>query len=176
MSPFGRLKCSFVANRSSLRTQSNPTQLTPQPLSCFSKIPEPFHLYVTQFEESSRVYRFLDKYVNGVEHVGATVTSLSCVQVFPAKQLVYLSPDSPHDLEEYDPEDIFVIGGLVDKIVRKGASFDVARTHKIRTARFPIKLNARIKAEGSDNTLLFLISYVGYKCSEMKQFPSNPVG
>ena len=102
-------------------------------------------------EECSPVYKYLDKLLCGVDHIGTTVTALSYMQVFPPKQLVYLTPDSPYDLEDYNPDDIFIIGGLVDKVIRKEASFTNARRDRIRTARFPLKQNARIRADGPLN-------------------------
>jgi hypothetical protein len=35
--------------------------------------------------------------------------------MFPPEKLVYLSPDSRNDLKYFNPDDIYVIGGLVDR-------------------------------------------------------------
>ena len=35
--------------------------------------------------------------------------------MFPTEQMVYLSPDSHNDLHKFNPNDIYVIGGIIDK-------------------------------------------------------------
>ena len=35
--------------------------------------------------------------------------------MFPTERMVYLSPDSKNDLKCYDPNDIYIIGGIVDR-------------------------------------------------------------
>lgn len=54
--------------------------------------------------------------------------------------MVYLSPDSENDLLEVDSsgKTIYIIGGLIDRSVKKWASFDRATQLKVRTARLPI--------------------------------------
>ena len=60
--------------------------------------------------------------------------------VFPNKSsLVYLTPDSPNVLGEIDPTKIYVIGGLVDRVVLKNKSLSRAFTHGVATARLPLK-------------------------------------
>jgi len=60
--------------------------------------------------------------------------------VFPDKSaLVYLTPDSPNVLQEIDPTKVYVIGGLVDRVVLKNKSLSRASTHGVATARLPLK-------------------------------------
>ena len=42
-------------------------------------------------------------------------TSLSYLDLFPAKQLVYLSPDSPNVMQEYDHNATYILGGIFQK-------------------------------------------------------------
>ena len=42
-------------------------------------------------------------------------TSLSYLDLFPAKQLVYLSPDSPNVMQEYDHNITYILGGIFQK-------------------------------------------------------------
>ena len=37
------------------------------------------------------------------------------LDLFPAERMVYLSPDSNNDLQKFNPDDIYVIGGIIDK-------------------------------------------------------------
>lgn len=60
--------------------------------------------------------------------------------VFPDKSsLVYLTPDSPIVLQDVSPTKIYVIGGLVDRVVLKNKSLSRASTHGVATARLPLK-------------------------------------
>ena len=45
----------------------------------------------------------------------ALITSQHQLDLFPRDKLVYLSPDSRNDLNHYNEDDIYVIGGIVDK-------------------------------------------------------------
>ncbi|KAM3572864.1 hypothetical protein VYU27_005167 [Nannochloropsis oceanica] len=64
----------------------------------------------------------------------------SVFDVFPNKErLIYLTPDSPNILEEIDPSKVYVIGGLVDRVVLKNKSYSRAATHGVATARLPLK-------------------------------------
>lgn len=42
-------------------------------------------------------------------------TSLSYVDLFPREQLVYLSPDSPNVMSEYEHNVIYILGGIFQK-------------------------------------------------------------
>lgn len=37
-------------------------------------------------------------------------------EVFPKERLVYLTPHCRTELEKYDPDDIYIIGAMVDKV------------------------------------------------------------
>lgn len=46
----------------------------------------------------------------------AVVTSQSYLDLFPKEKLVYLTPHCRNDLGEFDPEAIYIIGAMVDKV------------------------------------------------------------
>ena len=52
--------------------------------------------------------------------------------------VIYLSPDSPNTLESVDPLTIYIIGGIVDKTVRKNESLLKANELGVSTAKLPI--------------------------------------
>lgn len=57
------------------------------------------------------------------------------------KQLIYLTPDSPHTLTSIDPTNyMYVLGGIVDRTVCSGLSYQRATSLGIRTARLPLHL------------------------------------
>lgn len=46
----------------------------------------------------------------------AFVTSQSYLELFPKNQLVYLTPHCRTDMTEYDPDTVYIIGAMVDKV------------------------------------------------------------
>lgn len=46
----------------------------------------------------------------------AVVTSQSYLDLFPKDQLLYLTPHCRTDLTEYDPDMVYIIGAMVDKV------------------------------------------------------------
>jgi len=59
-------------------------------------------------------------------------------EIFPVEQLVYLSPDAEHDLTEILPEKVYVIGGIVDRTVKKGLSLRRAKDYQVEVRRLPL--------------------------------------
>ncbi|ETI40532.1 hypothetical protein F441_14008 [Phytophthora nicotianae CJ01A1] len=59
--------------------------------------------------------------------------------LYDSDKLVYLSPDSDNVLEQLDPAYAYVVGGIVDRSVRKGETKTKAATRGIRTARLPLQ-------------------------------------
>ncbi|CAH0489394.1 unnamed protein product [Peronospora farinosa] len=60
-------------------------------------------------------------------------------QLYDARELVYLSPDSETVLTQLDPACVYVVGGIVDRSVRKGQTKAKAASHGIRTACLPLQ-------------------------------------
>ncbi len=83
------------------------------------------------FERQLRVYE---------SWAGVTVSSESYLEVHKEKKdrLVYLTADSDVEIDRLRPEDIYVIGGIVDRNRHKGICLERAKAQGIRTARLPI--------------------------------------
>lgn len=54
------------------------------------------------------------------------------------ERLIYLTPNSPNRLNEFNANDVYVIGGLVDNTVTKPTTFAKANEYGLRTARLPL--------------------------------------
>ena len=123
------------------------TNLIDQLLEChgFNKVnPDPFHIHFCNLARDSASYK---RFVRSTEHsvrplddYPFTVTDRSYLDMFPKERLVYLTPQAPSMLETYRPDDVYIIGGLVDKVVTKPVSFAKAKREGIRMARFPFDL------------------------------------
>jgi len=66
-------------------------------------------------------------------------------EAFPCKEIVYLSPDAEEELTELQHEKVYVIGGIVDRTVKKGLSLQRARDHGVEVRKLPLR---RIKLLG----------------------------
>ncbi|XP_020293975.1 mitochondrial ribonuclease P protein 1 homolog [Pseudomyrmex gracilis] len=69
----------------------------------------------------------------------AVITTQSYLDLFPKEKLVYLTPHCRNDLEEFDPEAIYIIGAMVDKTSPKPHSLAKAKKEGIRMAKLPLE-------------------------------------
>ena len=61
------------------------------------------------------------------------------LEKFKGFEFVYLSPDGAEELQEVKDNGVcYIIGGLVDKVVRKFATLDRANSLNIKSVRLPI--------------------------------------
>lgn len=102
--------------------------------------PQPFALYFTNYREDCERCAIVKKAMPRLTDPDfpVMVTEKSYMDLFPKKDLVYLSPDSRTDLS-FRPDDIYIIGGVVDNVDGKPYSLTSAKKQNIRHARLPIK-------------------------------------
>ncbi|PSC68994.1 tRNA (guanine(9)-N1)-methyltransferase [Micractinium conductrix] len=98
----------------------------------------PLHLVLSGVQ--GKMKEILDKQVSGYRNWQATVTEQPYVQHFAEQKekLVYLTADSDNELEELDPEAIYIIGGIVDRNRHKLLCYNKAVEQGISHARLPI--------------------------------------
>uniref|UniRef100_A0A3Q1G4C5 tRNA methyltransferase 10 homolog B n=1 Tax=Acanthochromis polyacanthus TaxID=80966 RepID=A0A3Q1G4C5_9TELE len=102
------------------------------------KATRPFHLFLTDLREDSRLYRECIRMNEGFLNYMMDITEESCLDLFPAETVVYLTPDAEEALETVDADKVYVLGGLVDESIQKKLSFSRARQLSVHTARLPI--------------------------------------
>jgi ribonuclease P protein 1 len=106
--------------------------------------PETFYLYLSKAKRNSKFLQRLSKSTTGgYQDYPFTVTEKSYLDLFPKDDLVYLTPNAPDYLKEYDPYKIYIIGGLVDKVVTKPVTMAKAKREGIKMAKLPIDLHMR---------------------------------
>ena len=91
----------------------------------------------------------------GAQHWIAALHAESALTLFPKELLIVLSPDAEETLQEIadgdssfpdlergiDRRPVFVIGGIVDRSLRKNVSLEWAKTHNVNAMRLPIAEN-----------------------------------
>jgi tRNA (Guanine-1)-methyltransferase len=60
-------------------------------------------------------------------------------ELFPPDDIIILSPDATEVLDTIDPHKVYVIGGIVDRSVRKEETLSVARLQNLTAKRLPVQ-------------------------------------
>ena len=64
--------------------------------------------------------------------------------LFPVERLVYLTADSPNEIERIVPGDVYILGGIVDRNRYPNITYKKAVSQGIRTARLPLGEHVRL--------------------------------
>ncbi|RZF32858.1 hypothetical protein LSTR_LSTR009973 [Laodelphax striatellus] len=101
---------------------------------------EPFNLHLCNVGYKDRVIKVLSKYIPTMfeESYPINVTDKHYLELFPKERLVYLTPHCNNDLGKYDPNDIYIIGAIVDKTNVEPLTLAKAKSEGLRMARFPL--------------------------------------
>ena len=101
---------------------------------------EPFHLVFSDFDSKGKLYHeLIGKHeVDLWERIPYTMTEKSYLDLYPRDKLVYLTPNSKQVLQSFDPNDIYIVGGIVDKATEEPLTFAKAKKQNIRTAKLPL--------------------------------------
>jgi len=91
--------------------------------------------------------------------------------------LVYLSPDADETLECVRPEDVYVIGGLIDRKSKcEGASLARAKAVGARAARLPIVEHLaaaqRLRSDSLDQLNVNAVFHILVECAARRDWPS----
>ncbi|XP_004079902.1 tRNA methyltransferase 10 homolog B [Oryzias latipes] len=98
----------------------------------------PFHVFLTDLGEDSRLYRECIRMNDGFLNYMMDITEKGVLELFSPESVVYLTPDAEEALETVDPDKVYVLGGLVDESIQKKLSLSKASDLSVRTARLPI--------------------------------------
>ncbi|XP_077502813.1 tRNA methyltransferase 10 homolog C-like [Amblyomma americanum] len=99
----------------------------------------PFHLYFCNASPNGLTARILQSALFEPSEIPllSELTPSSYLDIFPKEKLVYLTPDSENTLDVFDYDAVYVVGALVDKEAKKGATLAKATSEGLKTARFP---------------------------------------
>ncbi|KAG8182116.1 hypothetical protein JTE90_002611 [Oedothorax gibbosus] len=66
-----------------------------------------------------------------------TMTDLSYLDLYPREKLVYITPFAKEPMKTYDPNAVYIIGGLVDKCIKEPVVLAKAKREGIRAVHLP---------------------------------------
>lgn len=105
----------------------------------FNKVhSDPFHLIFCNFHHGGKTGIMLEKHLPNYNAYPMTFTNKHYLDLFPKDRLVYLSPNSRTVLSEYNEDDVYIVGGIVDKAAEEPLTFAKSKREGIRTAKFPL--------------------------------------
>lgn len=105
-------------------------------INCAAK--HPAHLALTSLQGKMR--EVMGRQISGYLNWQATTTEKPYIEHFAdcKDRLVYLTADSENELQELDPEAIYIVGGIVDRNRHKLLCYNKAEEQGIAHARLPI--------------------------------------
>lgn len=100
---------------------------------------QPFHLYLCNANPKDRTLQHLEKFIPNIysHNCLMTITEKSYLELFPKKNIVYLTPHCKQELLDYDHDAVYIIGGMVDKSTPHPVSLAKAKKEGLRMARLP---------------------------------------
>lgn len=103
---------------------------------------DPLRLSVTGLD--TRVEEVMSKHTAGWEDWPILMTKKTLVETHAKADVVYLTHDAEEVLSELHPENVYVIGGIVDRNRLKGATLEKARGLDLKTARLNLDTSVHI--------------------------------
>lgn len=142
------LDCSYDAYMKRPEAKNTAKQIT----DCFSinrRHAEPFDLQICGADLDGHTMKCLQKHIPTLltPAFPMEVHTGSPVDIFPLEKLVYLTPHCENDLEEFNHDDIYIIGGLVDKHHCFPVSLEKATALGLRMAKFPLEKYFHFKGD-----------------------------
>ncbi|XP_055608252.1 mitochondrial ribonuclease P protein 1 homolog [Uranotaenia lowii] len=101
---------------------------------------EPFNIHHCNVNFNKTTMKALQKHLVQIHepHFPINVSEKSYLDLFPKERLVYLTPHCKNDLECFDPDDVYIVGAMVDKTSQEAISLGKAKKQGLRMARLPL--------------------------------------
>ena len=101
------------------------------------KATRPLDLHFTALEQARRYPDLLGEHYTSWD--SCKWCESTALQTWPRDELVWLTPDADAPLLELNTNDVYVVGGLIDRTVIKNHTLNLARDAGVRVARLPLK-------------------------------------
>uniref|UniRef100_A0A182PP38 RNA (guanine-9-)-methyltransferase domain-containing protein 1 n=1 Tax=Anopheles epiroticus TaxID=199890 RepID=A0A182PP38_9DIPT len=101
---------------------------------------EPFNIHHCNANFGKTTMKQLEKHLVQIHQpeFPFNITDRSYTELFPKERLVYLTPHCKNDLTEFNPDDVYIIGAMVDKSSQEPVSLGKAKKLGLRMARLPL--------------------------------------
>ncbi|XP_023175147.2 mitochondrial ribonuclease P protein 1 homolog [Drosophila hydei] len=101
---------------------------------------EPFDLHYCNANLAGRCMQGLQRFIPTMHNpeFPMNVHTQCFTELFPKSQLVYLTPHCREDLVTYNPDDVYIIGAMVDTVNNEPLSLAKAKRLGLRMARLPL--------------------------------------
>lgn len=101
---------------------------------------DPFDVHFCNANFGATTMQYLHKHIPTLRDLDFPMHVHECsyMDLFPKEQLVYLTPHCRTDLVEYDPNDVYIVGAMVDKMNSEPLSLGKAKSLGLRMARLPL--------------------------------------
>lgn len=101
---------------------------------------EPFDIHFCNFNVNSKCGSKLNRTIPTMFNPDfpINVTADSYLDIFDKNKLVYLTPHCRDELQNYNPDDVYIVGAMVDKTTSEPLSLAKAKKHGLRMAKFPL--------------------------------------
>ncbi|KAK9502174.1 hypothetical protein O3M35_012757 [Rhynocoris fuscipes] len=101
---------------------------------------QPFNLYLCNASRENRLLRTLNKLIPTLydDDFPLNITANSYTDIFPKEKLVYLTPHCNEELKQFNDDDIYIIGAMVDKTNQEPLSLAKAKSEQVRMAKLPL--------------------------------------
>lgn len=131
--------CSYDSHLNKIESKNTGYQLS----LCFAlnrQHRNPFDLHLCNVDFNSNTIQSLEKYLPTLQTPSFPINlhEGNVTDVFPRDRLVYLTPHCNTPLTEYNPDDIYIIGAIVDKQPHGPLSMTKAKQMGIRMAKLPL--------------------------------------
>lgn len=139
--------CSFDESMTRQEVQSAGRQLH----YCYGnnrRLKDPFDMHLCNVNMRGGTMHWLQRHMPNILEKNCLfpVHEKCSTELFPLERLVYLSPDSNNVLTNYNFDDIFIVGAIVDKGPCQHLSLAKAKSLGVRHARLPLDEYVRIKS------------------------------
>ncbi|XP_026060634.1 tRNA methyltransferase 10 homolog C [Carassius auratus] len=101
---------------------------------------DPFHLHFCGLQpDGAYLHELRRRYGSHTwDRLLITATERTHLEMFPQKDLVYLTADSKQVLQEFDHSKVYILGAMVDRSIHSGVSLANAKRLRLTTARLPL--------------------------------------
>lgn len=101
---------------------------------------QPFNIYLCNANPNSKIMDYLQRIIPTIyeDTYPLNITEKSYLDVFPHKELVYLSPHARDVLEKYDEDEVYIIGAMVDKSDPRPFSLAKAKKENVTMKKLPL--------------------------------------